>query len=66
MSNALLQTVNLTKNYGGPRPALVDLNLAIAPGEIFGCSAQRLGKSTALRLLLGFLRRLPAAQHRRA
>jgi ABC-2 type transport system ATP-binding protein len=57
MSNALLQTVNLTKHYGGARPALVDLNLAIAPGEIFGLLGPNgSGKSTALRLLLGFLK----------
>jgi ABC-2 type transport system ATP-binding protein len=53
----LLQTTNLTKDYGGHRPALVELNLSIAPGEIFGLLGPNgSGKSTALRLMMGFLR----------
>src|SRR5579871_3082234 len=53
----LVKTVNLTKNYGGHRPALVDLNLSIAPGEIFGLLGPNgSGKSTALRLMMGFLK----------
>lgn len=53
----LVQTVNLTKSYGGHRPALVDLNLTIAPGEIFGLLGPNgSGKSTALRLMMGFLK----------
>src|SRR5262249_11088961 len=57
MSNALLQTINLTKHYGGARAALIDLNLAIAPGEIFGLLGPNgSGKSTALRMLLGFMK----------
>jgi beta-exotoxin I transport system ATP-binding protein len=52
----LVQTVNLTKHYGGARPALLDLNLSIAPGEIFGLLGPNgSGKSTALRLMMGFL-----------
>src|SRR5438552_7977422 len=52
----LLRTENLTKDYGRFR-ALDTLNLAVAPGEIFGLLGPNgSGKTTALRLLLGFLR----------
>jgi ABC-2 type transport system ATP-binding protein len=52
----LLETKDLTKDYGRYR-ALADLNLAIAPGEAFGLLGPNgSGKTTALRLLLGFLR----------
>src|SRR5437764_8250818 len=57
MSAALLETTDLTKSYGGPRPALEALNLSVAPGEVFGLLGPNgSGKSTALRLLLGFMR----------
>jgi ABC-2 type transport system ATP-binding protein len=52
----LLRTEHLTKNYGHLR-ALDDLTLSIGAGEIFGLLGPNgSGKTTALRLLLGFLR----------
>jgi ABC-2 type transport system ATP-binding protein len=51
----LLHTEHLTKCYDGFR-ALDDLNLEVAPGEIVGLLGPNgSGKTTALRLLLGFL-----------
>src|SRR5438876_5180628 len=52
----LLRTERLTKNYGSFR-ALEDLNLTVAAGEIFGLLGPNgSGKTTALRLLMGFMR----------
>jgi ABC-2 type transport system ATP-binding protein len=52
----LLQTEHLTKDYGRSR-ALDDVNLTIEHGEVFGLLGPNgSGKTTALRLLLGFLR----------
>jgi ABC-2 type transport system ATP-binding protein len=52
----LLRTEHLTKDYGRFR-ALDDLQLGVAPGEVFGLLGPNgSGKTTALRLLLGFLR----------
>src|SRR5437588_4343825 len=52
----LLHTEHLTKSYDGFR-ALDDLNLAVAPGEVLGLLGPNgSGKTTALRLVLGFLR----------
>src|SRR5438876_9049236 len=52
----LLGTEHLTKDYGRFR-ALDDLQLNVAPGEVFGLLGPNgSGKTTALRLLLGFLR----------
>ncbi|HEY7312173.1 MAG TPA: ABC transporter ATP-binding protein [Gemmataceae bacterium] len=57
----LLQTEHLTKDYGRSR-ALDDLNLTVGRGEVFGLLGPNgSGKTTALRLLLGFLR--PTAGH---
>jgi ABC-2 type transport system ATP-binding protein len=52
----LLQTEDLTKDYGRYR-ALDHLTLSVAPGEVFGLLGPNgSGKTTALRLLLGFLK----------
>jgi ABC-2 type transport system ATP-binding protein len=52
----LLQTENLTKRYGS-FTALDDLTFSVAPGEVVGLLGPNgSGKTTALRLVLGFLR----------
>ena len=52
----LLLTEHLTKEYSGFR-ALEGLNLSVAPGEVFGLLGPNgSGKTTALRLILGFLK----------
>ena len=52
----LLRTEELTKDYGAFR-ALDGLNLTLQPGEVFGLLGPNgSGKTTALRLILGFLR----------
>ncbi|MFO0880432.1 MAG: ABC transporter ATP-binding protein [Gemmataceae bacterium] len=52
----LLQTENLTKRYGA-FTALNDLTMSIRAGEVVGLLGPNgSGKTTALRLLLGFLR----------
>jgi ABC-2 type transport system ATP-binding protein len=52
----LLHTEHLTKDYGAFR-ALDDLTLDVSPGEVVGLLGPNgSGKTTALRILLGFLR----------
>jgi ABC-2 type transport system ATP-binding protein len=52
----LFRTEHLTKDYGRFR-ALDDLNLVVRPGEVFGLLGPNgSGKTTALRLVMGFLR----------
>ena len=52
----LLRTENLTKDYGSFR-ALNALDLTLGPGEVFGLLGPNgSGKTTALRLIMGFLR----------
>jgi ABC-2 type transport system ATP-binding protein len=63
--DAVIRTIGLTKRFGGPRrlerstasiEALVDLDLDIRPGEIFGfLGPNGAGKTTMIRLLLGYL-----------
>jgi ABC-2 type transport system ATP-binding protein len=52
----LLRTERLSKDYGAYR-ALADLDLSVAAGEVFGLLGPNgSGKTTALRLMLGFLK----------
>jgi ABC-2 type transport system ATP-binding protein len=56
MSAPILEADQLTKDYGSFR-ALDQLNLSIAPGEVVGLLGPNgSGKTTALRLFLGFMR----------
>jgi len=56
LSAPVLVAETLTKDYGSFR-ALDSLDLALAPGEVFGLLGPNgSGKTTALRLMLGFLK----------
>ena len=51
----MLETVSLTKQYGD-KYALKDLNLSVAPGEIFCLLGQNgAGKTTTINLFLGLI-----------
>lgn len=51
----VIETDNLTKYYGDAR-GIIDVNLAVEPGEIFGfIGPNGAGKSTTIRLLLNFI-----------
>lgn len=52
----VIETKNLTKNYGTSR-GIVDLNLSVTEGEIFGfIGPNGAGKSTTIRTLLGLIK----------
>jgi len=56
MNRPLVHTIGLTKDYGRHR-ALDQLDLSIAPGEVYGLLGPNgSGKSTAIRILLGMLK----------
>ncbi|MEM0941763.1 MAG: ABC transporter ATP-binding protein [Bacteroidota bacterium] len=51
----MLEAINLSKNYGG-HEALIDLNLFIAPGEVFCLlGANGAGKTTTINLFMDFI-----------
>lgn len=51
----IIKTENLTKYYGKNR-GIIDLNLSVREGEIFGfIGPNGAGKSTTLRVLLGLV-----------
>ena len=50
-----IETKNLTKSYGNSR-GIVDVNLSVKEGEIFGfVGPNGAGKSTTIRTLLNFI-----------
>jgi beta-exotoxin I transport system ATP-binding protein len=52
-----IETIGLAKTYHGTVRALVDLDLTVARGEVFGyLGPNGAGKSTTIRLLLGLIR----------
>ena len=54
---AAIETFGLSKSYGRGLQALVDLDLRVEPGEVFGyLGPNGAGKSTTIRLLLGLIR----------
>jgi len=51
----VIEAVGLTKSYG-PRRGIVDVDLAVREGEVFGfLGPNGAGKTTTIRVLLGFL-----------
>jgi ABC-2 type transport system ATP-binding protein len=56
MPAAVIETETLGKTYGA-KPALIDLNLAVEPGEVFGyLGPNGAGKTTTIRILLDIIR----------
>ena len=61
-AGAAIETAGLSKTYGKDVRALVDLDLRVEPGEVFGfLGPNGAGKSTTIRLLLGLIR--PSGGH---
>ncbi len=53
MAPAVIETHSLTRSFG-PRRGIIDVNLAIEPGQIFGfLGPNGAGKSTTIRILMG-------------
>ncbi len=56
MGDPVVRAVGLTKSYGRQR-GIVDLDLEVAPGEVFGyLGPNGAGKTTTIRLLLDYIR----------
>lgn len=56
MSDAVIETVNLSKSFGDVR-ALEDINLTVGAGEVFGfLGPNGAGKSTLIRILFDIIR----------
>lgn len=57
MSEPIIEAVGLSKRYAGaPRPAVEDLHLAVAAGEIFGFLGENgAGKTTTIKMLNGLI-----------
>ena len=52
-----IETAGLSKTYGGEVQALVDVDLRVEPGEVFGfLGPNGAGKSTLIRILLDLIR----------
>ena len=64
MSGPPIETVGLSKTYGASVEALVDLDLEVGGGEVFGyLGPNGAGKSTTIRLLLGMIRPTGGSAH---
>ena len=56
MTNAIIETAGLNKSYGSSR-GIVDVDLRVAEGEVFGfLGPNGAGKTTTIRLLMALLR----------
>jgi ABC-2 type transport system ATP-binding protein len=57
VSERIIEAVRLTKRYAGaPRPAVEDLNLHVAAGEVFGFLGENgAGKTTTIKMLNGLI-----------